>query len=209
MTATTTMGVTHGKKKRTLRQLNYGKIAVLDPRSVKGEVVIVHDSGGTALHSPVYLGARQRPPTLAQKAIAAGLPGEQVDGNDVIAVRDAVERALVRARAGEGGMLIECLSYRLGDHTTADDASRYRDEDEVRAHWKEEPLLRLRNYLTAEHGWSKDDEEALLRASGAEMEAAAEAYLAIDPQPAEAMFDNLFAALPADLAAGREGVTDA
>ena len=147
--------------------------------------------------------------TLAQKAIAAGLPGEQVDGNDVIAVRDAVERALARARAGEGGMLIECLSYRLGDHTTADDASRYRDEDEVRTHWKEEPLLRLRNYLTAEHGWSKDDEEALLRASAAEMEAAAEAYLASDPQPVEAMFDNLFAALPADLAAQREGVSDA
>ena len=147
--------------------------------------------------------------TLAQKAIAAGLPGEQVDGNDVIAVRDAVERALARARSGDGGMLIECLSYRLGDHTTADDASRYRDEDEVRAHWKEEPLLRLRTYLAAEHGWSKDDEEALLHASGTEIEAAAEAYLATEPQPAEAMFDNLFAALPADLAAQREGLTDA
>jgi pyruvate dehydrogenase E1 component alpha subunit len=147
--------------------------------------------------------------TLAQKAIAAGLPGEQVDGNDVIAVRGAVERALSRARSGEGGMLIECLSYRLGDHTTADDASRYRDEAEVRAHWKEEPLLRLRNYLIAGHGWSKDDEEALLRASAAEMEAAADAYLATGPQPAQAMFDYLFAVLPDDLAVQREGVDDA
>ena len=59
--------VLSNKTKKTLRQLNYGKIAVLDPLSVKGEVVIVHDSGGSALHSPVYLGPRQRPPTLAQK----------------------------------------------------------------------------------------------------------------------------------------------
>jgi pyruvate dehydrogenase E1 component alpha subunit len=106
-------------------------------------------------------------------------------------------------------VLIECLSYRLGDHTTADDASRYRDEKEVRAHWKEEPLLRLRNYLTAEHGWSKDDEEALLRATAAEMEAATSAYLATEPQPAQAMFEHLFAALPVDLAAQREDLDDA
>ena len=69
--------------------------------------------------------------TLAQKAIAAGIPGEQVDGNDVIAVREASERALARARAGEGATLIEALTYRLADHTTADDARRYREDTEV------------------------------------------------------------------------------
>jgi 2-oxoisovalerate dehydrogenase E1 component alpha subunit len=147
--------------------------------------------------------------TLAQKAIAVGMPGEQVDGNDVIAVRDAVERALTRARQGEGGTLIECMSYRLGDHTTADDASRYREEAEVGVHWKEEPLPRLRAYLVAEHGWSKDDEETLLRTSAAEMEAAADAYLATEPEPATAMFDSLFATLPDGLAAQREGLEDA
>jgi pyruvate dehydrogenase E1 component alpha subunit len=147
--------------------------------------------------------------TLAQKAIAAGMPGEQVDGNDVIAVHDAVTRALTRARGGEGGTLIECLSYRLSDHTTADDASRYRDEAEVRAHWKEEPLARLRARLVAEHGWSKADEEALLRETAAEMDEAAEAYLATGPEPATAMFDHLYATLPADLATQREGLSDA
>jgi 2-oxoisovalerate dehydrogenase E1 component alpha subunit len=146
--------------------------------------------------------------TLAQKAIAAGMPGEQVDGNDVIAVRDAVERALTRARQGQGGTLVECLSYRLGDHTTVDDASRYREDDEVRAHWKEEPLLRLRRYLTTQHGWSKDDEEALLRTSAAEMEAATDAYLTTDPESASAMFDSLFRILPDDLAVQREGIDD-
>lgn len=146
--------------------------------------------------------------TLAQKAIAAGLPGELVDGNDVIAVRDATARALDRARSGKGGTLIECLSYRLGDHTTADDASRYREDEEVSRHWKNEPLIRLRNYLVAEHGWSKEDEEALLRTSRADVEDAAERYLAISPPPARAMFDTLFAELPADLAALAEEVSD-
>ena len=70
-------------------------------------------------------------------------------------------------------------------------------------------MPRLRSYLTAEHGWSKDDEEALLRATAAEMEAAADAYLATGPQPATAMFDHLFAALPVDLAAQREDLDDA
>jgi len=147
--------------------------------------------------------------TLAQKAIAAGIPGEQVDGNDVIAVHDAVARALARARSGEGGTLIECLSYRLSDHTTADDASRYREEAEVGIHWKAEPLLRLRAWLVAEHGWTKANEEALLRETVAEMDAAAEAYLAMEPEPATAMFDHLYASLPADLAAQREGLSDA
>ena len=139
--------------------------------------------------------------TLAQKAVAVGLPGEQVDGNDVIAVREATSRALDRARRGRGGTLIECLSYRLGDHTTADDATRYREDEEVSRNWKAEPLIRLRNHLVAEHGWSKKDEEKLLRESRTKVERAAEKYLAIPPQPARAMFDSLFAELPPDLEA--------
>jgi len=139
--------------------------------------------------------------TLAQKAFAAGIPGEQVDGNDVIAVRDTVGRALTHAREGKGGTLIECLSYRLSDHTTADDASRYREDEVVSAHWKEEPLVRLRAFLIAEHGWSKSEEENLIHACGKEVEAAAENYLATPPEPARAMFENLFAEITTDLSA--------
>ncbi len=137
--------------------------------------------------------------TLAQKGAAAGLPGEQVDGNDVIAVREAVGRALARARAGYGGSLIECLSYRLGDHTTADDASRYREDDEVRPHWKEEPLARLRTFLTEAQGWTKEEEEALLSGAQTEVDAAAERYLATEPEPPRAMLERLFAEMPDDL----------
>src|SRR5947209_8413781 len=92
--------------------------------------------------------------TLAQKAIAAGFSGEQVDGNDVIAVRAAAEEAIKHARAGEGPRLIEAVTYRLGDHTTADDAARYRPTEEVQAHWKAEPIARLRSYLVSQNVWS-------------------------------------------------------
>ncbi|KUJ77194.1 pyruvate dehydrogenase (acetyl-transferring) E1 component subunit alpha [Ruegeria profundi] len=146
--------------------------------------------------------------TLAQKAVAAGVPGKVVDGNDVIAVRTAVAEALDNARVGKGGSLIECQTYRLGDHTTADDASRYRDDAEVSPHWQEEPIARLRNYLVAHHGWSREEEKALLHESDTCVNAAAEAYLTIEPEPARAMFDHLFAELPANLAFQAEEVAD-
>ena len=141
--------------------------------------------------------------TLAQKAIAAGFPGEQVDGNDVIAVVDAVQRALERARASGGATLIEALTYRLGDHTTVDDAKRYREDAEVSQHWESEPIARLRKYLTAAGVWSKEDEERLLADCTAEITAAVDQYLAMAPQPPAAIFDYLYATLPAELAEQR------
>lgn len=146
--------------------------------------------------------------TLAQKAFAAGITGEQVDGNDAIAVRAVLERALAKARAGGGATLVECLTYRLGDHTTADDASRYREDDEVSGHWKEEPVARLRKHLVAAHGWGKQDEEDLLHALSQEVDQAADAYLASDPEPPRAMFDSLFENMPDDIAAQSEALRD-
>jgi len=141
---------------------------------------------------------------LAQKAIAAGIEGEQVDGNDVIAVREAVSRALAKARSGGGPHLIEALTYRLGDHTTADDASRYRNGSEVSARWAEEPIARLRNYLVAAGMWGKADEEQLLAEITLTIERAAEAYLATPPQDPEAMFDFTYETLPKELAEQRQ-----
>lgn len=142
--------------------------------------------------------------TLAQKAIAVGMPGEQVDGSDVIAVHDAVARALERARKGEGPTLIEALTYRLSDHTTADDARRYRSNEEVSAHWKEEPVARLRTYLVSQNAWSKEDEEELLKDCAAKVEKAAGQYLATEPEPVADIFNYLFAELPEDLKAQRD-----
>jgi len=147
--------------------------------------------------------------TLAQKAVAAGFPGEQVDGNDVIAVRDAAARALEKARSGGGAHLIEALTYRLSDHTTADDASRYRDDELVGRQWKEDPIARLRVYLTEDAGWTAKDEEALITECGAAVEAASEAYLATPPPEAGAMFDFTYHTLPDDLARQRETQAEA
>lgn len=146
--------------------------------------------------------------TLAQKAIAAGLPGEQTDGNDVIAVREAVENALARARAGEGGCVIEALSYRLCDHTTADDATRYRSDEEVSAHWAAEPIARLRAFLVSDANWSKTEEEGLLTELRREVDAEAEAYLATPPENPSAMFDYLYQELPTALAAQRKALCE-
>ncbi len=142
--------------------------------------------------------------TLAQKAIAAGLPGEQVDGNDVIALRQVLGEALDAARDGHGPRLVEALTYRLHDHTTADDARRYRSEEEVKAAWQRCPILRLRAYLTAQNLWTASDEEQLDAAAAAKAESVAQAYLATTPEPPQAMFDSLYAELPASLRTQRE-----
>jgi len=134
--------------------------------------------------------------TLAQKSIAAGFAGEQVDGNDVIAVRAAAEEAIAAARGGQGPRFIEAITYRLGDHTTADDAGRYRTPEEVQARWKEEPIARLRAYLVSQRAWGKADEEQLVSECQERTDAAAERYLMEGPRAPETMFDHLYAALP-------------
>ncbi|MFO0996948.1 MAG: pyruvate dehydrogenase (acetyl-transferring) E1 component subunit alpha [Alphaproteobacteria bacterium] len=147
--------------------------------------------------------------TLAQKAVAAGFQGKQVDGNDVIAVRCAVGSAIERARGGGGPTLIEAVTYRLADHTTADDARRYRDDAEVSRHWKNDPIVRLRRYLTRESGWTRDDEERLLSECGRAIDEAADAYLAMPAQLPSALFDHLHATLPEALVEQRDGLAAA
>jgi len=121
----------------------------------------------------------------------------------VIAVRDAVAAAVERARGGGGPGLVEALTYRLGDHSTADDASRYRPEQELSAQWLLEPLSRLRAFLARQGFWTKEQEETLIRGSAAEVEAARQAFLAIKPAPVGAIFDYQYATLPASLRAQR------
>ena len=85
--------------------------------------------------------------TLAQKALGYGLPGLQVDGNDILAVHAVVQEAVDRARSGEGATMIECLTYRLSLHTTADDPTRYRSDEEVEKWEKRDPIPRFQVYL--------------------------------------------------------------
>src|SRR5690606_10609486 len=108
-------------------------------------LVFVVNNNQWAISVPRHL--QSAAPTLAHKALAAGIPGEQVDGNDVLAVYDRLVNAIERARAGKGPVLVECVTYRLGDHTASDDASRYRSADELAEAWKREPIGRLQRFL--------------------------------------------------------------
>jgi pyruvate dehydrogenase E1 component alpha subunit len=165
-------------------------------------VVFVAVNNQWAISVPLSLQTASQ--TLAQKAIAAGFVGEQVDGNDAIAVHAAAADAIGDARAGQGPRLIEAITYRLGDHTTADDAARYRPPEEVQTHWKQEPIVRLRAYLVAHHGWSKAEEEALVAECQQRVESAVERYLASTARAPETMFDHLYATLPPVYAGQRQ-----
>ena len=126
-----------------------------------------------------------------------------MDGNDIIAVRQVAQQALDKARGGGGPTLIEALSYRLGDHTTADDATRYRDTGLVQQQWLLEPILRLRSYLVRLGAWDKDKEADLHKQCGALVDQAAQAFLNTPAPAASAMFDYLYATLPRALEAQR------
>lgn len=141
--------------------------------------------------------------TLAQKAQAAGFQGEQVDGNDVIAMEHVTRRALSAMRETSHPHLIEALTYRMSDHTTVDDASRYRKDEEVSAHWKEDPIARLRHYLFDSGAWTSDDEQALLESCEKEIEEAEEEYLAIPSDGLDSIFDHTYEELTEDLRAQR------
>ncbi|HEY3657897.1 MAG TPA: pyruvate dehydrogenase (acetyl-transferring) E1 component subunit alpha [Steroidobacteraceae bacterium] len=160
-------------------------------------VVFVIVNNGWAISVPVA--AQTATKTLAQKAVAAGIPGIQVDGNDVFAVREVVGEALETARRGGGPSLIETLTYRLSDHTTADDAGRYRTEKEVKEAWAIEPMIRIREYLVKAGAWNDLKEQSLVQDCVRQVDAAVAEYLRLAKPSTDAMFDHLFAALPRHL----------
>ena len=127
-----------------------------------------------------------RSESIAMKSEGYGMPGVLVDGNDVAAVFEVVSEAVTRARDGEGPTLIEAVTYRLGPHTTADDPSRYRDEDDT-VEWREkDPLERVRLLLDRAGGWTPEWQAELeTRASDVIEEAVAMAEALPQPTPEE------------------------
>ena len=144
--------------------------------------------------------------TLAQKAIAAGIPGEQVDGNDILAVHAAMTEALARAREGGGPSVIEALTYRLSDHTTADDARRYRPAEEVDEARKREPLERFKRFLLAQGFWDETRETALRSECQEAVDDAVRRYLDLGQPGLADLFDYTFAELPESLRAQRDAL---
>ena len=136
--------------------------------------------------------------TIAQKAIAYGIRGVQVDGNDALAVYKTVKEALDRARKGEGPTLIEALTYRTSMHTTADDPTKYMEEKELKEWIARDPIERFRKYLTKKKIWSKEWEEKIVQKITGELEQAIKQVETHQPKP-EDLFTNVFEKMPANL----------
>jgi pyruvate dehydrogenase E1 component alpha subunit len=159
--------------------------------------VFVCQNNQWAISVPVKKQTHSR--TLAQKALAYGFPGLQVDGNDVLAVHVASQEAVERARGGGGPTLIECVTYRLGVHTTADDPTKYRSEEEVREWERKDPLTRFGAYLQKKNLLEDGLEEQV----DAEIAAAVKAFEAAPPPYPLTMFEHVYAERPPHLAAQR------
>ncbi len=168
----------------------------------KAPIVLVCQNNGWAISVP--RSRQTAAETFAQKATAYGMPGRLVDGNDVVAMYREARAALGRARAGEGPTLIEALTYRIGPHTTADDPTRYRGDEEL-ADWKDkrDPLARLRAYLEREDLWDGSKQEGLEEETRERVARAVTSALGEPVPPPEAMFDNLYAARTPALEAQR------
>jgi pyruvate dehydrogenase E1 component alpha subunit len=126
--------------------------------------------------------------TLAQKALGYGFEGVQVDGNDVFAVYKATKKALEKAYEGNGPTLIECVTYRVSDHTTSDDASRYRDPKELEGWIRKDPIDRLRRYMKRVGIWSEEYEKNAEANASDKVRKAVEEAESLQPQLPTEMF---------------------
>ncbi|GFO62834.1 pyruvate dehydrogenase (acetyl-transferring) E1 component subunit alpha [Geomonas paludis] len=133
--------------------------------------------------------------SLAQKAVAYGFEGVQVDGNDVFAVYRATGQAVAKARSGAGPTFIECLTYRMADHTTADDAGRYRSGEEVAFWAARDPILRLERFLERRGLWSPQKREEAAAQAAALVDAGVAEMEALPPPAATELFDEILATL--------------
>jgi len=151
--------------------------------------------------------AQTRSETLAQKAIAYGFSGLQIDGNDVLAVYSAVDTAARRAREGGGPSLLECMTYRLGVHTTSDDPNRYRPAAEVEDWRRKDPIDRFEKYLLAKGLIQPEDRPRLTAEIGEKLKVAAtDAEEICRNLTPDEMFTYMYADIPDFLRPQREEV---
>jgi pyruvate dehydrogenase E1 component alpha subunit len=137
--------------------------------------------------------------TLAQKAAAYGFPGVLVDGNDVLAVYTAVREAVERARGGGGSTFIEALTYRLSDHTTSDDALKYRKKEAVAVWEMKDPIERFKAYLTKKGLWDEAFEKSVQEGAADMVEKAVAEAEAAPPPSVEDLFTSTYGSMTPNL----------
>ena len=137
--------------------------------------------------------------SIAIKALAYGMPGVRVDGNDLLAVIAVMQDAVARARAGEGPTLIEAVTYRRGGHSSSDDPSVYRDPSEPKQWEAKDPLERWRRYLETRKLWTQELHDQYSQQITDELMAAVKRAAELGNPPVESMFDDVFADIPPHL----------
>jgi pyruvate dehydrogenase E1 component alpha subunit len=160
----------------------------------KAPLVVIIENNQWAISVP--RGRQTAAQTLAQKAIAAGIRGVQVDGNDVVAVYKAASEAIANARSGP--TLIECITYRMSMHTTADDPTKYRSDEEVQEWQKRDPIARVKAYLTKKGFWSEELEKQTMGEQLKMIDEAVEKAEEFKPDP-RGMFENVYSFMPETL----------
>jgi pyruvate dehydrogenase E1 component alpha subunit len=161
----------------------------------KSPIVYVCQNNQWAISVPAE--AQTASETFAIKARAYGIPGLRVDGNDVLACYVATKMATDRARRGEGPTFIECLTFRLGGHSSSDDPTKYRDESIAKEWEKRDPLLRHRAWLVARGEWSDAQQEEFLAKAGKTITEAIATVEAAGPPETESLFTDVWAEMPA------------
>jgi pyruvate dehydrogenase E1 component alpha subunit len=135
-------------------------------------------------------------PTLAVKGRAYGVPSMRVDGNDVLAIYGAVSEAVAQARSGAGPTFIEAVTYRIGAHSTSDDPTRYRSQEEVEAWMKRDPLARLHRHLVRMGLLDDEADAALEQTLNAEIAAAITEVETFGAPLRQTLFEDVYAELP-------------
>ena len=156
----------------------------------KAPVIFLCQNNKYAISVPTT--KQTRAETIAQKAIAYGIKGVQVDGNDIFAMYQATKEAIEDAKKGMP-TLIEADTYRMADHTTSDDAKRYRSEKEIKIWKKKDPILRLRKYMERKKIWSQKKEEQLIKKLEAEVNTAVKTYENRAKADPKEIFNYIFA----------------
>ncbi|MEO5616432.1 MAG: thiamine pyrophosphate-dependent dehydrogenase E1 component subunit alpha [Candidatus Eisenbacteria bacterium] len=147
----------------------------------------------------VPLSQQTRSESLAVKSVAYGMPGVQVDGNDLLAVIAATREAIQRASRGDGPTFIEAVTFRMGGHSSSDDPTRYRDKGLVGEWEKRDPVNRLRAYLVAQGQLADGTEEQWVEEINAEITTAITEAEALPPPGIETMFADVYAEMPRHL----------
>jgi pyruvate dehydrogenase E1 component alpha subunit len=168
----------------------------------KAPIVFICENNGWAISVPV---AKQTASaTLSIKAEAYGFDGVRVDGNDVLAVYKATKLAVDRARNGGGPMMIECLTYRMGPHSTSDDPNRYRTKEEIEFWKKRDPIERFKNYLAQRGIWNEQYEKEVRTKVEEEINKAIEEEEKVPPPDVSTMFRDIYAEEPNSLKEAEE-----